>query len=468
LSRLLDFKTATAIIMGSVIGSGVFMKPTAMAAELGSPVWLSLVWVIAGIFSLAGALIYAELGAMMPVTGGLYVYFRKMFGDFFAFLYGWSSFAVINTAGVAAIVFVCAEYANYFLHLPRFEAATETSFALNIPLIGVLYPLENMGVKILAIVIVLGLTLMNTRSLKASSGFQVISTALKIAVLAALVFGIFFSGEGSVSNFINAKDPARGMDLLGGIVIAMTGAFFAYDGWVNITYVAGEIQDPQRNLPRSLLIGVTGIIIVYVLVNQAYLLVMPVEEIAGSRLVAAEAIGKAWGAKGEAIIAAMIVICTLGAINGNVLSTARVSFAMARDGFFPRSVGKENQRGTPSSALWLHAVWIIILIFSGSFNMLADMFIFVTWLAYMAGAVGMMKLRRTMKNVERPFKTPGYPWLPVLFILFSSFYLVMTIVSDVTNYLNGTQPIINSLLGMLLAGIGIPLFFYYRSKKKLE
>ncbi len=437
-----------------------------MAAELGSPVWLSLVWVIAGIFSIAGALIYAELGAMMPVTGGLYVYFRKMFGDFFAYLYGWSSFAVINTAAVAAIAFVCAEYANHFLHLPRLAPATETSLSLNIPLVGVLYPLENLGVKLLAIGVVLVLTLMNTRSSKASSGFQVVSTVLKIAVLAALVFGIFFSGEGVVSNFFTASEPARGMDLFGGIAIAMTGAFFAYDGWVNITYVAGEIRDPQRNIPRSLLIGVTGIILVYVLVNQAYLLVMPVEEIAGSKLVAAEAIGRAWGAEGEAIIAAMIVICTLGAINGNVMATSRVSFALARDGYFPRAIGRESERGTPTNALWLHAGWISILIFSGSFNMLADMFVFVTWLAYMAGAVGMMKLRRTMKNTARPFKTPGYPWLPILFILFSSFYLIMTVVSDVTNYLNGTQPIINCVLGMLLAALGIPLFFYYKLQKR--
>lgn len=452
--------------MGSVIGSGVFMKPAAMAAVLGSPIWLSIVWVIAGLFSLLGAFIYAELGAMMPETGGLYVYFRKMFGDFFAFLYGWAAFAVINTAAVAAIVFVCAEYANYFLQLPRFDPETERSFVLNIPFIGAFFPLENFGVKSLAIFLIIFFTWVNYRSVKAGSSFQVISTALKIAVIAALVLGIFTSGEGTIRNFSAATSPATGFDLLSGVVVALTGAFFAYDGWVNITFVAGEIKDPQRNLPRSLIIGVMGTIIVYLLVNQAYLYVLPVEKIAGSDLVAADAIGVAWGTTGEKLIAAMIVICTLGAVNGNIMASPRVTYAMAKGGVFPSWAGKEHKNYlTPGNALWLHGIWTILFIVTGSFNMLADMFVFVTWVAYLFGAIGVMKLRRTMKDAHRPFKTPGYPYVPILFILFSAFYLVITVVSDVSNYINDKQPVINSLLGLVLTFIGIPLYYYYKRKK---
>jgi basic amino acid/polyamine antiporter, APA family len=466
LQKKIGFWSATSIIIGSIIGSGVFMKPSSMAADLGSPVWLTLVWVIAGIFSLFGALIYAELGAMMPETGGIYVYFRKMFGDFFAFLYGWSAFSVINTAAVAAIAFVCAQYANYFLHLPRFDTVTEHAFSLHIPFIGDLYPLENIGVKALAVFLLLILTLLNSRSVEAGSYFQVISTFIKIVIIAALVFGIFLSDQGSFSNFVEAKNPKSGTDLFNGIVIAMTGAFFAYDGWINVTFIAGEIKNPQRNIPRSLWLGVLACILVYVLVNQAYLYVLPVEQIAVSPLVASDAIAAAWSKEGGAIVAALIVICTFGSINGNLMATSRVTYAMGKDRVFLPWAGKEHKKfNTPGNALWLHCIWTSMFIITGSFNMLADMFVFVTWVAYLFGAIGIFMLRKKMPNADRPYKIWGYPLVPVLFIAFSAFYLITTVRSDVINYLNDRQPVINSLLGMAITAIGIPLYFYFRKRK---
>ncbi len=434
-----------------------------MAEELGSPVWLTLVWVIAGLFSLFGALIFAELGAMMPQTGGIYAYFRKMFGDFIAFLYGWAAFSVINTAAVAAIAFVCADYADYFLHLPRFDTITEQSIVWHIPFIGDIYPLENFGVKSLAVFIVVLLTGLNYRSVKAGSYFQVISTFIKVAVIAALVLGIFLSGEGSVQNFVAAENPKTGTDLFNGIIIAMTGAFFAYDGWINITFIAGEIKQPQQNIPKSLLLGVLVCITVYVLVNQAYLYVLPVEKVAASSLVAADAIGIAWGREGEAIVAALIVICTFGAINGNIMATSRVTYAMGKDKVFLPWAGKEHKRfNTPGNALWLHGIWTSLFIISGSFDMLADMFVFITWIAYGAGAIGIFMLRKKMPDTPRPYKIWGYPFVPVLFIIFSAFYLVTTVRSDVQNYLDGKQPVINSLLGLAITGLGIPLYFYFK------
>lgn len=467
LQKKIGFWSATSIIIGSIIGSGVFMKPSSMAAELASPIWLTAVWVIAGVFTLFGALIYAELGAMMPETGGIYVYFRRMFGEFFAFLYGWAAFSVINTAAVAAIAFVCAEYADYFLHLPRFDKMTEQSFVWHIPFIGDLRPLENAGVKVLAVVLVLVLTWLNYRSVKAGSQFQVISTIVKIAVIAALIFGIFLSGQGSAENFVAAADPKTGTSLFNGIVIAMTGAFFAYDGWINVTFIAGEIKQPQRNIPRSLWLGVLVCIAVYVLVNQAYLYVLPIEKVASSPLVAADAIAVAWGKEGGAIVAALIVICTFGAINGNTLATSRITYAMGKDKVFLPWAGREHKRfNTPGNALLLHGIWTSAFIITGSFNMLADMFVFVTWIAYLFGAIGIFMLRRRMPDMPRPYKIWGYPFVPVLFIVFSAFYLVTTVKSDVQNYLNHSQPVINSLLGLVITALGIPLYFYFSRRSR--
>ena len=465
LAKKIGFWSSTSIIIGSIIGAGVFMKPASMAAQLGSPLWLTAVWVIAGVFSLFGALVYAELGAMMPETGGIYVYFRKMFGDFVAYLYGWAAFSVINTASVAAIAFVCAQYADYFLHLPHFDKATELAYTWHIPYIGDLHPLENFGVKSLAIVIVVVLTWLNSRSVKAGSAFQVVSTFIKMAVIAALIFGIFLSGHGHIQNFYTSSDPKTGTALLSGVIAAMTGAFFAYDGWINITSMAGEVKQPQKNIPRSLLIGVFSCIAVYVLVNQAYLYVLPVEKVAGSPLVASDAIGIALGSTSEALVAAMIVICTFGAINGNIMATTRITYAMGKDRTFFPWTGKEHDRHqTPSNALWLHGIWTVVFIVTGSFDMLADMFVFITWIAYGLGAVGIFMLRKRMPDAERPYRIWGFPWVPLLFIGFSAFYLISTVWNDVSNYMAHRQPVINSVLGLLITAAGIPFYFYCRRK----
>lgn len=468
-SKKLGFLSATAVIVGSIIGSGVFMKPATMAAQLGSPVWMTIVWVIGGLFSLFGALVYAELGAMMPETGGMYVYFRKIFGDFTAFLYGWAAFSVINTASVAAISFVCAYYLDFFLHLPQFPEAVITKYVWHLPFLGDLYPLKDFGVKMLAVLMTLGLTWLNAKSLKASDRLQLISTAMKIGVLALLVFGIFFSGQGSMSHFTHAVQPKSGTELLTGIVVALTGAFVAYDGWINIAAMAGEVKDPAKNIPRSLFTGVFICMAVYILVNQAYLYVLPVEQMASSSLVAADAMAVALGHTAEAIIAAMIVICTFGAVNGNVMTSARITYAMGRDGAFARWTGKEHERfRTPANALWLHGIWTCLFILSGTFDMLADMFVFVTWVAYGLGAVGIFMLRKRWPVLQRPYRIWGHPVVTLLFIGFSAFYLVSTVYNDITNYLAGRQPVINSALGLVLTGLGIPLYYYYKRKNKAQ
>jgi APA family basic amino acid/polyamine antiporter len=466
LAKQIGFWAATSVVIGSIIGSGLFMKPASMADQLGSPIWLMIVWVIAGLFSLAGALIYSELGAMMPETGGIYVYFRHMYGDFIAFLYGWAAFSVINTAAVAAISFVCAQYADYFLHLPRFSSSTELSVVWHIPFIGDLHPLENMGVKLLAVFLILLFTVLNYISVKAANLFQVLSTVIKIGVIAALIAGIFLSGKGSVHHFIEADAPKQGWGLLSGIVVAMTGAFFTYDGWINVSFIAGEIKQPQKNVPRSLIAGVVTCIALFILINLAYLYALPVEKMAHSQLVASDAISVVLGKTSGGIIAALIVICTLGAINGNHMSTCRITYAMGQDKVFHSWLGKTHPRfQTPGNALWLHAIWIILFIITGSFDMLADMFIFIAWIAYCAGAIGIFILRKKRPDLARPYKVWGYRIVPILFILFSAFYLVVTVWNDINNYLDHKQPVINSLLGLAITAIGIPLYFYFRAPK---
>ncbi len=466
-NKTLGFWSATSIVVGSIIGSGVFMKPATMAAQLGSPVWLAIIWIIAGIFSLFGALIYAEVGAMLPKTGGLYVYFRYMFGDFVAFLYGWAGFAVINSASVSAIAFVCAQYADYFLHLPRLSAAAERSWVWHIPLLGNLYPLQNLGVKALAIVLILVLTFVNYLSVRASSAVQVVSTFIKVLVIAMLVFGIFCSGNGSFSHFVSpGVHPKHGWELIGGIAAALTGAFMAYDGWVNVTFVGGEIKSPQRNIPRSLLTGLIACIIVYLLVNQAYLYAMPVDAMAASPLVASDAIAIALGKTSGAIVAGMIVICAFGAVNGNTLSIARVTYAMGKDRLFFAWTGKEHPRfHTPGNALWLHGVWASLLVISGSFDMLADMFTFIAWIAYLFGAIGIFMLRKKMPGQPRPYKVWGYPVVPAVFIAFAAFYVVSTIWNDINRYITGEAPVVNSVLGLAITALGVPLYLYFRKKR---
>ena len=465
--QVIGYSASVSIIIGSVIGSGIFMKPATMAGELGSPVWLIVVWIIAGVISLVGALIYSEIGAMIPQTGGLFVYFRYMYGDFIAFLYGWAAFTVINTASVAAIAFVCAAYADYFLQLPRLSLTVEQSYIWHIPYLGNLYPLANLGVKALAISLVTGLTLLNYITVKGSSTLQLISTVIKVVAIGVLIAGIFFSGNGHVANFIHiSTQPKHGWLLIGGIVGAMTSAFMAYDGWINITFVGGEIKNPQRNIPRSLFTGVFICILVYVLLNLAYLYVLPVDQIAHSSLVASDAIAHALGKTSGAIIAAMIVICTFGAINGNAMSEARVTFAMAKDNLFFPWAGKEHPKyHTPANALLMHGVLAFLFILTGSFDMLADIFTFIAWLAYLMGAIGVFVLRRKMPRQPRPYRVWGYPYLPLLFILFSAFYVFSTIWNDIHNYLSGETPVINSLLGLAITALGIPLYWYFKRAK---
>lgn len=464
--RTLNFRTIIAIVIGGVIGSGIFMKPALMASQLGSPLLLLSVWIVAGCITLFGALSNAEVASMFPETGGQYIFFQRMYGEAFAFMYGWAAFAVFNTAGNASIAYVCAQYADYFLHLPRFETATEQTYSLHIPFIGNIFPLANAGIKSLTIIMLLVLSFINFYSVHYGGALQRFLTALKAVAIIILIGGILFSGKGNFSNlFHNAAQMPEHGALLGAYIAAIAGAFWAYDGWNNITFVAGEIQHPQKNIPRSLFVGLFFCIVVYALVNLAYTYVMPVENLAASNFVAADAATIAWGTIGGAAIALMVLLSTFGTTNANVLATARVTFAMGKQNPWFKWAGiVQPKYHTPGNAIWLNAIWAIVLVISGSFDMLTDMLIFVSWFFYGMSALGVFILRRKYPDAERAYKVWGYPVITFFFVGFTLFFLVSTLYNDVVNYIGGKTVIINSLLGICITCIGIPI--YYLSNKK--
>lgn len=469
LLRTLNLRACVSIVIGSVIGSAIFMKPATMAGQLGSPLLLLGVWIAGGLISLFGGMIYAEVGSVLPETGGQYIYLRHMYGDFIAFLNGWACFVVINTAAVAAIAFVFAQYAEYFVHLPRFDAATEHSIVFTIPYIGRIFPLENIGVKGLAIAVIVFTTVVNYVSVAAGAGFQVFFTFLKVAMLVALTGVILFSGKGSFANIVTPSSTIHitGWPLVAAVVAALSGALAAYDGWNNLGMVAGEIRDPRRNITRGLLIGLGVCIGVYVLTNIAYLYALPIDEMRKSTLVASDALYIVMGTAGGAIVALLVMISTLGAVNGNVLPNTRITFAMGQQRQFFAWAGRVHPRfHTPGNALWLHCIWSALFVLTGSFDMLTDMFVFVTWLFYGFIGVGLFILRRKMPMADRPYKVWGYPFVPIVFIAFTLLYFVLTINNDVANFNSGKSPIINSLLGLLLTALGIPFYWYWKKKYK--
>jgi basic amino acid/polyamine antiporter, APA family len=469
LQRQLGLWTTVSVVAGSVIGSSIFMKPATMAGQVGSPILLLFVWIVAGIISMFGAMINAEIGSMMPVTGGQYVFFKKMYGEKFAFLYGWSAFAVINTAAVAAIAYVFAQYTEYFIELPKFSTAAEQSFKFHIPFIGDIFPLQNFGTKMLTIVLILLLTLANYISVKFSGKLQVFFSALKVAALLLLVGMIFFSGKGSFQNLVHSDQPLNWTSwiTIAGCIAAVSGAFAAYDGWNNIGFIAGEIKNPSKNIPHGLFIGLSICILMYVLTNMAYLYMLPVGQMKNSALVATDAVLPIAGAAGAGLIACMVLISTFGAVNGNILACARVTYSMAEDKVFFPAIGEASKKyKTPGRALWLHGIWSVLFVISGTFDMLTDMFVFMSWFFYLFAAYGIFILRKKMPDAERPYRVWGYPVIPIIFILFTAVYLAVTVYTDITNYNAGKVPVINSVFGIVISLLGFPLYWYLKRKSR--
>lgn len=452
LVRGLSLTAATMLVAGSMIGSGVFRKPATMAGQLLSPELLIGVWIIAGIITFIGALVNAEVASIIDDTGGQYIYFKEMYGDFFAYLYGWSILAVIQTGSQAAIAYVFAEYLGYFVKLPNAPDAL-ANFSLYMPFVGIIKPFAEFGTKMVAIITILALTWVNYIGVVFGGRVQTIITFVKIGSIIALSFLLLLFGSGSFANYTTPSPAFQGFNtnLISMLGLALAGAFWAYDGWNNVTFVAGEIKDPQRNVSKALLYGTLIVMAVYVLVNIAFLYVLPIDEMKASKLVAADAATKIFGNAGGAIISIAVIISTFGALNGSILASARVQFAMARNKAFFHSLGKIHPKyATPHTSLLLQGIWSAALVLSGSFDTISDYVIFAAWLFYMMGAYGVIVLRKKYPNKERAYKVWGYPYTPLLFVLFSLLFLINSVVSD-------TQ---NAAMGLMLILLGLPIYYY--------
>lgn len=458
LVRSLSLTAAIMIVAGSMIGSGIFRKPSIMAQQLMSPELLIIVWIAAGLITFVGALVNAEIAGMIDTTGGQYNYFRKMYGDFTAYLYGWSTFSVIQTGSQAAIAYVFAEYLGYFITYPQLPKAI-TDFAFYIPLVGDIHPFFDFGTKAVAILVTLLLTGVNYLGVFFGGIVQTIITYIKIISIIGLALLLFIFGSGSMANVYNnfTIPPATQAGFWSLIGLSLAGAFWAYDGWNNVTYVSGEIKNPQRNVPLALMWGTFITMIVYVLMNVAYLYVMPIGEIAKSPLVAASATEKIFGQSGGAIISIAVIISAFGALNGSILATARVQFAMARDNLFFKSLGKIHPRfGTPHTSLVVQGIWSCVLVMSGTFDTITDYVIFAAWLFYALGAAGVFVLRKKMPDTFRPYKVWGYPIIPALFVIFSGFFLFNTVISNTKN----------AMMGLILILLGVPFYIYWKIMDK--
>ncbi len=458
-------------VVGAVIGSGVFRKPGVMAAQIGSPELLFGVWAVAGIITLFGALVNAEIAAIIPEAGGQYAFFNRMYGPFPAYLYGWAMFAVVKCGAIASLSFVFAESAARFVALPELTGPIAT-VTIHLPFIGDVAPLAEIGIKGVAAGLIIVLTAINYLGVKLGSLVQNVFAVAKIAALIAIISLAFLAPDvGRTSHLTTASSTLhlQGLALWAGLAAAIQGAFWAYDGWNDVTYIAGEVKQPQRNLPRGLIIGMAIVIAIYLSINLAYAYILPIDEMAASKLVAVDVVEKIIQGGGK-WIAVGIMISTFGAANSNILSASRVYFSMARRKVFPQILGVAHPRfHTPAASLLLQAAWSIVLLFSGTFDTITDTLVFVSWIFYAAGAYGVFVLRRKEPDAPRPYKVPGYPYLPAVFVLFAATFLVLTIYHDVTRYhaaaAAGRPAIINCAFGSVLVLLGTPIYFFYKSRQ---
>jgi len=462
--------SAVMLVAGGVIGSGIFRKPGVMAAQIGSPETLLFVWLVAGVVSILGTLSNAELAAMMPHTGGQYLFLRRAYGSFIAYLYGWVLFAVIQSGSIAALAYVFAEYTTRLISLPE-ATPSLAAFAFHLPLIGDVAPFHDLGVKILAATVIVLLTIVNYLGVRLGGLVQNIFSLAKMgAMLGLVVLAAITPGVGNVANLTQASPSIHPAGIAWWVAIAGTlqGAFWAYDGWHKVTYIGGELKSPQRNLPRSLILGILLVTGLYLLMSAVYSYVLPIDEMAHSKLVAADVAERCMVGGGK-WIAVAVMLSTFGAANAVILTSARVYFSMGESKMFPAIFAAAHPRfRTPSPSLIAQAGWSILLLFSGTFDTLTDTLIFVSWFFYVANAAAVIVLRRREPDAPRPFKVPGYPWVPMVFICFGLVYLVLTLCNDIAAFRAaralGKPALLNSALGLALVFVGTPIYLYYRGR----
>ncbi|TAE22051.1 MAG: amino acid permease [Cytophagales bacterium] len=454
LKRSIGLVSAIALVISNIIGTGVFKKVVPMAAELQSPNLILLAWLLAGLLSLSGTLSNAEVASMLADSGGEYVYFRKIYGRFFAFLFGWTQFAVIRTAAIASIAYVFAQSLNSLIALPD----TPANLA-EISLFGI-HPLDNLSVKLVTIALVWLLTYANVRGVSIGEKISNSLTVLMIAVMVFLIVTGLFASGGSWSNLSLEAAPPTGGSLVSALGLACLSAFWAYEGWASVGYIGGELKDPQRNLPRALTIGCVVVMSIYLLMNLVYVRMLPINELIALKsqpntIGAVVAVGKYLGVAGSLLVSCLILVTTFNCTSSSVLTASRLFYAMARDGQFFRAINYVHPtHQTPSRSLILQAVWTTVMVLSGSFDQLTDMLIFASFIFYGATAVGVFVLRSRMPDAPRPYRVIGYPVVPAIFILFCGFLVISTLFNRPTE----------ALVGLGLMATGLPFYFLWSRK----
>jgi APA family basic amino acid/polyamine antiporter len=432
-----------------VIGSGIFIVPKTMIVEMGSPFWVLAVWVFGGILTLAGALTYAELAAMMPEAGGEYVYLKEAYGPFFGFVYGWTQMWVAKSASVATLA------TGFFYYLANFAPALENVVArVPLPIGENGGPLEIRAGQLLAMGVILVLGCVNWLGVRQGAGLQVTVTVLKVSLFAGVVGCGLFLGHAHTANF-STSIAARGG--AAGFFAALVAALWAYDGWNNVGMVSGEIRDPQRNLPLSLILGTLLVILIYLAANIAYFAVLPASAVASSNRVAAEMMRRVFGSWGAGAVSFAAMISIFAALNGSLLTGSRVPYALARDGYFFHPFARVHpQRHVPGFSILALSAWSAVIVLSGRFDQLFTLVIFPSWILYGMAAAAVLVLRYKRPDLARPYRTLGYPVVPIVFVLVAVLLLGFTLKNSPRE----------SGLGLILIAAGFP--FYLNWAKKLR
>jgi basic amino acid/polyamine antiporter, APA family len=447
--KSLSLFDSTTIIIGSMIGSGIFIVSAEISRQVQTPGMLLLAWVVTGVITIFGALSYGELAAAMPKAGGQYVYIKEAYGPLYGFLYGWTLFAVIQTGTIAAVAVAFAKFTGVF-----FPAISGTNHLLEIGKFSISTQ------QVLAIMLIIFLSIYNFRHVKAGAFLQNIFTVSKVlALLLLVVLGIYFgfNGAGNVSNFSPAFPNVITLTTIGVFGAAMTGSLFSADAWNNITFTAGEVKNPQRNLPLSLLLGTSTVIFLYLLANIAYIYVLPIEKIqhAENDRVATLLMETILGNSGKYFMAAMIMISTFGCLNGCIFTAARVYYAMAKDKMFLKSAAKLNKNNAPANSLTMQCIWACLLCFTGTYGDLLNYIMFAVMLFYILTISGLFVLRVKRPDMERPYKAFGYPFIPAIYII-----LAVLVASDMLIYQTRF-----SLYGLVIILTGIPVYYFFKSGK---
>jgi APA family basic amino acid/polyamine antiporter len=460
LVRGLTLADTTALVVGTVIGTGVFIKSAIMAQDAGSPLLVLAAWVAAGALSLAGALSYAELGAMMPHAGGEYVYLRKSYGELAAFLYGWMRFVVAGTGSIAILGVGFATFLSAIV--PMGAAWADATFTL----LGQTIHWQFGMRQIVAVTAILFFAIVNCLTVTVGGRVQSVLTVLKVGGIAVVVLGIaMFSESADWAHLASAPGERRWSP--GTFGLAMIAALWAYDGWNNMPMAAGEVKEPGRNVPRALIGGMVAVVTIYCLANLAYFYALPFAEVLTSNStahrdalpVATKAAQTVFGESGGKLISIAFIVSALVALNGATLTGARVPFAMARDGLFPARAGMlSRQTRVPATALLMQAVWASVLAISGTFDQLTDYVIFASWIFYGLVTSAVIVLRVREPDAPRPYRTLGYPFVPLAFVAVALWLIVNTLAN---------RPI-ESLAGLLLIALGLPLYVYYRRRRTID